>query len=212
MRLDINTNEAIKLTAKLERLHRSALPSAIRNTLNQTAFNAKKEVPKIASNNFTIRQANLFKRSVLVGKASGFNVNTMASKVGIDGSMKTLSDGLEKQETGGNLVGSKLVAHNLSRISSSASKKVKKKNYIQNISNVGTARKRVKGSKYFRIKSTIFERTSAKKITPLYTVKKSRVTRLKAKPFIYPSALIASRSMNDEFQKQAEFQIRKYTK
>jgi hypothetical protein len=126
--------------------------------------------------------------------------------------MKGLSDGLEKQETGGNLLGRKLVAHNLARISSSAKKKVKKKNYIQNVTNIGTARRRVKGSKYFRIKNTIFENTSKKKITPIYTIKKSKTTSLKARPFIYPSALIASKNMNSEYQNQAEFQIKKYMK
>ena len=84
MRLDVNTDAAIQLTAKLEKLHRSAFPSAVRNTLNETAFNAKKLIPKNTDNNFTIRQKNLFSRFSKVEKATGFDVKSMSSKVGIE--------------------------------------------------------------------------------------------------------------------------------
>ncbi len=43
MKLDVNTDSAIQLTAKLERLHRSSFPSAVRNTLNDAAFDMKKK-------------------------------------------------------------------------------------------------------------------------------------------------------------------------
>ena len=43
--LKLDADEVIKLTVKLDKLHRSALPSAVRNTLNNAAFQTKKEIP-----------------------------------------------------------------------------------------------------------------------------------------------------------------------
>lgn len=216
MKLNVNTSASIQLTAKLEQMHRSAFPSSVRNTLNQTAFAAKKNVPKKAGENFTIRQKNLFNRMTVVEKASGFNVSTMVSKVGIDGSKQSLSSGLEKQETGGTIVGRKLIAHDMARVSNSNAKKVKSKNLFSRISKIGTAKKRVAGSKYFRIKKgskeTVFERVSKKKIVPVYNYRNNRNSKVKSKPFIFPSAVLASKDMEKEYQRQAEFQFKKYMK
>ena len=77
MKLDVKTDASIQLTAKLEKLHRSAFPSAVRNTLNDVAFETKSLIPKKAEGKFTIRQKNLFKRMSLVNKATGWNINNM---------------------------------------------------------------------------------------------------------------------------------------
>jgi len=213
MKLNVNTDASIKLTAKLEKLHRSAFPSAVRNSLNEVAFNSKKLVPKTASENFTIRQKNFFNRMTIVNKASGFDVSKMISKVGIDGSKK-ISDGLEKQETGGNIQGRKLIAHDMARVSGSNAKKVRAKNFFKKVNNIGTAQKRIKGSKYFRIKKgskeTVFERTGKNKITPIYNLRQTKISKVDSKPFIKPSALEASRQMESIYKKQAEFQFKKY--
>lgn len=213
MRLDVNTDASIQLTAKLEKLNRSAFPSAVRNTLNETAFNTKKLVPKNAKDKFTIRQSNLFTRFVLVDKASGFNVNTMVSKVGIDANTKNkLAEGLEKQETGGVITGRKLLAHDKARISSSPNKKVKQSNYLNKVSNVSRKGNRNK-SKYVMIekgsKRTIFE-TKNGKLNPLYIVRNTNKTRVKTRPFMKPSANEASKNMEAIYNKQAEFQFKKY--
>ena len=216
MRLDVNTSESIKLTAKLETLHRSAFPSAVRNTLNDLAFESKKLVPKKADENFTIRQKNLFNRMTIVERAKGFDVNKMVSKVGIDGSKGSLSDGLEKQETGGNIQGRKLLAHDKARVSGSNTKKVRAKYYFKNIDKIGTAKKRVKGSKYFRIKKgskeTVFERVSKSRIMPVFVVRTTNISRVKASPFISVSAKLASKLTAKIYQNNAEFQFKKYLK
>jgi hypothetical protein len=214
MRLDVNTDAAIQLTAKLEKLSRSAFPSAVRNTLNETAFTTKKLVPIKAKDNFTIRQKNLFNRLTIVDKANGFNVNSMVSRVGIDKKLDKVSLGIEKQETGGSLKVPKLLAHNLARISGSVAKKVKSKNYLKNIRNIGTSTKRLSGSKFFRIKKgikeTVFERISKNKILPIYNIRKNTSVNVKARPFLKPSAIEASKKMNEVYNKQAEFQFKKY--
>lgn len=132
MRIVIKTDNAAQLGKQLTQLHRSAFPSAVRNTLNDVAFEAKKQIPNEAARNFTTRQKNLFKKSIGVEKATGFNVNSMKSKVGIIKSFP-ISEGLEKQETGGNLKTGKLVPHNMSRISGKNNKKVKSQNYLQGL-------------------------------------------------------------------------------
>lgn len=215
VRLDVNTRELIELTNRLNRLHRSAFPSAVRNSLNEVAFDAKKNVPLVANENFTIRQKNLFSRFTIVDKAKGFNVNNMVSKVGLDGSkQQKLTSGLAIQETGGVIQGRKLIAHDMARTSSSSNKKVKSKNYLKNINNIGTSGNRKRGSKYFTIKKgnkeTVFERISKSKIVPIYNKRNTRATRIKEKPFIVPSAIKASLKMDEIYKKQAEFQFRKY--
>lgn len=214
MRLDVNTDATIQLTAKLEKLHRSAFPSAVRNTLNETAFNAKKEVPKQANKNFTVRQKNLFTRFVLVDRAKGFNVNSMKSTIGVDATTKSkLADGLEKQEKGGVISGRKLIAHDKARVSNSSKKKVRQSNYLTKVGQVSKKGKRIKGSKYIMIKKngkgTIFE-TKKGKLTPIYNVRNTDKSKVKSKPFIEPSALMASKQMPAIYRKQAEYQFKKY--
>lgn len=83
MQLNINTNEVVKFTAKLETLRKSALPNAIRGTLNDAAFDTKtKTMPTQAKADFINRSPNFFKANSRVEKAVGFEVNQMRSVVG----------------------------------------------------------------------------------------------------------------------------------
>ena len=43
MILNVNTDAVVALTNKLEKLHRSAFPVAVRSTLNSAAFDMKKD-------------------------------------------------------------------------------------------------------------------------------------------------------------------------
>jgi hypothetical protein len=132
--LDVNTSATIELTAKLEKLHKSAFPSAVRNTLNRVAFETKKEIPNQASKTFTTRQKTFFKRMSIVEQASGFNVRTMASMVGIDASKdKRLAENLAAQETGGTVKGRKITPHDDARVSKSFKKPVSRKNYVTRV-------------------------------------------------------------------------------
>ena len=71
--LNINNDAVIALTAKLERLNKSALPSAIRSTLNDSAFLMKqKNILESAKNNMTVRNQSFFKRYTGVKRATGF--------------------------------------------------------------------------------------------------------------------------------------------
>lgn len=130
---DVNTDASIQLTAKLERLNKSAFPSAVRNTLNNAAFEMKKQIPITASKKFITRQKSFFKRMSVVDKANGWNVNKMKSITGIDGRDKKLAKNLEAQEFGGIVMGNKLVPHDDSRVSRSNRKRVSSKNFLNKV-------------------------------------------------------------------------------
>ncbi len=111
MRLNINTDALVVFTNKLEKLHKSAFPSAVRNALNSTAFDVKKNtLQKEASKQFINRAPTFFKAFSKVQMAQGFNVNTMAATVGMvsqglkGGNNYAVKD-LEQQEDGGKISG-----------------------------------------------------------------------------------------------------------
>lgn len=138
MKLDVNTDAAIQLTAKLEKLSKSAFPSAVRNTLNELAFEHKKLIPKTAKQKFEYsRNKTLFNSITKVEKAHGFNVNKMKSITGLNpnsfgGKAKKLVDNLEKQEIGGTIKGRKLLNHPNSRTGNSIGGKVRNSDTFSN--------------------------------------------------------------------------------
>ena len=106
--MNVNTDAAIILTAKLERMHRSAMPNAIRSSLNDAAFEMKKKnILGSAKLNMKVKNAMFFKKFTGVNKATGFNVDSMYSEVGfintdpnpIKG--KKAIEGMESNEVGG---------------------------------------------------------------------------------------------------------------
>lgn len=104
--LNVNTDANIILTAKLERLNKSAFPSAVRSTLNDAAFAMKqKEILLSAKANMTVRNPTLFKKFTGVKRAAGFNVSSMYAEVGFipkDGiSGSKVPEGMEHNEVGG---------------------------------------------------------------------------------------------------------------
>lgn len=103
MQLNVNTDAVVALTNKLEKLHRSAFPVAVRSTLNSAAFDMKKDtILKSAKDNFTQRKPSFFKANSRVETAKGFDVKTMSSAVGFTGDSQAVDD-LEKQEHGGQI-------------------------------------------------------------------------------------------------------------
>lgn len=125
MKLDVNTDATKILTAKLEKLHKSAFPSAVRNTLNEVAFEHKRLIPKVAKHKFKNERNKTFFRAITnVEKATGFDVNKMKSISGLNpnalgGKAGKVIDNLDKQENGGAIKGRKLLSHPESRVGKS---------------------------------------------------------------------------------------------
>lgn len=110
--LDINSDELVGFANKLEKLHKSAFPSAIKGTLNGTGMIMKKEtMPKKAKEMFEERQPNFFKANSRVDFASGFDIKTMVSTVGFvssglhNSATNYAVKDLEEQEHGGTIDG-----------------------------------------------------------------------------------------------------------
>lgn len=213
---NVNMDEVVELSTKLDKLHRSAFPVAVRQTLNDAAFLTKKLVPKVAGQKFTIRQKNFFRAFSVVHKAKGFNVNRMVSVTGINAAKGSeVAEGLEQQEKGGTIQGRKLIPHDKGRISGSYGKKLRSKHRFRNI-NISTPRQRKPGSKYLLIKKggrgTVFQVTRLKtktKLTPVYVYRKSRKSRVPKTPFMAPSALVARAKMNGFYREAAERQFKR---
>jgi len=209
MAFDINTDEFIKLTAKLGSLPKKFLPSAVRNTLNDAAFDTKRNVPKTAEEAFTVRSKVLFGSRIKVDKAKGWDVNDMVATTGFnDSGMESTGDGLEAQETGGTIKSSKLIPHNMGRISNSYARKLRTKNRPSKVK---------LGSKHILLKKggkgTVFEvrkLSKGSKLVPIYTYVNKKRRKVKKNPFMLPASIIAVKKIPRFYKSNAEFQLVKY--
>lgn len=129
--LNINTDAVVTFTNKLERMHKSALPSAIRGALNKAAFDVKTKTLLANSKNiFENRQPNFFRANSKVDPANGFDLRTMKATVGMVGtSLKGSSNyavkDLEQQELGGTIRKKAFIPLTSARIGKSKSKSVR---------------------------------------------------------------------------------------
>ena len=219
MGFDINTGAAIKLTTKLGRLHKSALPVAVRGTLNNAAFETKSLLPEIASRKFVTRNKSFFRAFSSVNTARGFDINSMSAQVGINSAKGSeVAEGLEKQETGGSIEGRKLIPHDKGRVSGSHNKRLRRKNRFGKI-NITDSRKGGKRTNYLLIKKggkgTVFEIKGTgkrRKLTPIYTYRSTRTSVVKASPFMKPASLMAVKKMPKFYKEQAERQFKRLLK
>ncbi len=102
----VNTDAVIAFTAKLERLNKSAFPSAVRSTLNDAAFAMKTtNILASAKLNMHVRNDAFFRKFTGVQRATGFNINSMEAGVGFSNSNaqkeKKALLGMESNEVGG---------------------------------------------------------------------------------------------------------------
>lgn len=81
----VDSSELKKYEKDLKKLHKSAYPVAVRSTLNNAAFEMKKDdFQKSVKKNFKgLKSKQFFVRHSGVEKATGFNVKTMNSKMGM---------------------------------------------------------------------------------------------------------------------------------
>lgn len=131
----IDASEMENFAKKLALLPKQALPSAVRNCLNDAAFNMKtKTLPESGDKNFTNRTKTFFKANSTFKKAVGFDMNTMHSVVGMSSDrLKDKSNNyavrdLEKQEHGGSINKKAFIPMKQSRVGNSNNRVVKSGN------------------------------------------------------------------------------------
>lgn len=142
MQLNINTDAVVKHTNRLEKMHKSSLPIAIRGALNKAAFDVKKStLQKSADKSFIKRSPNFFKAFSKVEKADGFDVDSMHATVGMvsqglqgGGNNYAVKD-LEQQEDGGKISGRSFIPTDKAR-GGSNSKPVRAANRITKIKKI----------------------------------------------------------------------------
>lgn len=101
---NVNNDQVFKFTARLQEMHRSDFPLAVRGTLNDLAFDTKKKTLEQEFKQKFIRRNKSFLRSQSgVQKAEGWDVSTMQSEVGIIPKAQggEAAKGLTEQEYGG---------------------------------------------------------------------------------------------------------------
>lgn len=218
MQLDVNIAKVIQFTDKLDKVSRSALPVAVRSTLNNAAFETKKQVPLSASSVFITRNKSFFRSSTLVNKAGGFNINSMQAEVGISTQKNKIAEGLEKQETGGNIRNRNLIAMDQARVSGSHQKVIKTANRLNAI-RISKTKKKGTGTGVIMIKKgnkgTVFSvknKRGKSSLTPLYSYSKGRQVQIKKRPFMAPASEFAQKQIPNFFIQEAEKQLKKYLK
>lgn len=140
MVLNINSDAAVIHANTLEKTRRSALPNAIRGTLNGTALDVKKNtMPRSAESEFTQRSPNFFRANSRVDFAKGWEVDSMRAVVGFTGKSGNKSDkavdDLEAQEYGGRIESRAFVPMDSAR-SGGGNTRVRPSNRIGKIKNV----------------------------------------------------------------------------
>lgn len=234
--LNVNTDAAIILTAKLERMHRSAMPSAIRSTLNDAAFTMKKkEILDSAKINMKVKNPAFFKRFTGLKRANGFNVNSMYSEVGFldrgqKSAIKAINKGMESNEFGGQdndggmYIGKSRNGKGLVRRSARFDKakvlKTKSKSNIARMYASEKSQKQVfintsKGRFLVQVKS--FERGINGsgpniKLDFLMRHRKKYIAKAKATHFNKEAALKTQNQMDNFYKKNAEYQFAKIWK
>lgn len=233
MKLNINNDEVVKHTNRLEKMHRSALPLAIRNTLNSVAFDVKKStMPASAEREFVTRAPNFFKANSRVQMAKGWNVDSMQSIVGFVPKDQAVED-LEQQEYGGTIEARSFIPMDQARAGGPAAK-VRPSNRLSRIGKVvnantmegktpqakflNAARKAGKGGfvlgnlpekTLWKIEA-IDGRTIKKK--PLFSYEKNRDVSVSATGFMRTASMESAKKLEAIFIREAERQIDRLTK
>lgn len=208
MEINIDTTELGRLSQALIQFRRSAFPSVTRLTLNDLAFETKKNVNKLAGRQFTIREKanqNIFNKGIVVEKAKFDRIESMKSRVGINNTQQGRWGGLagkvSKQETGGIVNKRSMIALNTVRTSKSNSKKImsRKKPSKINLSSGNSGGHFILKSK--NGKKYVTEKQGRKgKLKLLYSYKKSRKANIQKRPFLAPSGIKASKKTIEFFR------------
>lgn len=136
--IQIDAKDIIDLSKKLSNASRSTFPVAVRSTLNDMAFDVKKnQLIQTLKNKsgMIIRNESFFKKYSGFQKATGFEISSMYSQVGMipSGNATRAVNRLETQDEGGNLINHDFVPDKNARQGNSRSGKVQKNKYLDKI-------------------------------------------------------------------------------
>lgn len=232
--ININSDEFVSFTEKLERLSSSVLPKVVRGTLNGLALDVKKTtMPYEAGKAFVGRQKNFFKASSTVNFARGSSIEQMESQVGFSklGDSDAVEN-LEKQEHGGKIKGRSFIPLNSARKGRNIKNAVEARYRIGRIKNVKRA-SRQRGSKgekiikavlkankggyvigengiVFRVERLSTARNVKFKLKAIYSFEKGRSVNVKATHFMEKATNKTTTKGPEIFKKEAEYRFKKH--
>jgi hypothetical protein len=231
IQLNVNTDELVVYANKMERVHRSALPVAVRGSLNDAAFDMKiKQIPLTFDRQFVERKKNFIKAHTAVNKSKNtFDVNQMASEAGVIAGKSKAGDNLEKQEFGGVIKDRDYIPMTPARVGKSSKKLVSRRFYLKNIKpqkgkkrtrNQQFIRAAIKAGKggFVRYDDYLFAIRTVKKPSrggifikadPIYSYRKGRSVSVSKASFIEPAGEMSAKKIPAFFIKQAERQLKK---
>jgi len=234
MEFNINTHEVVEITNKLEKLHKSAMPIAVRETLNEAAVMGRLEMIKQfkEKDEFTIRKPNFINVHSKFNKSKNtFDINQMQSEFGLIKGKSNAGDELEKVEFGGIAQKRDFIPMDEAR-GGTKKRLILKKHYLQNIKPkkgksiyksqqlIRAAIKTGKGGYvlYGHVLSEIkkIEKPSRNKIfikySPIYHFKDNRSVKVQKNAFIEPAGQIALDKIPQIFKEKAQKRFDKYLK
>lgn len=139
LKIDIDTKNIVGHIYTLSKLHRSAMPAAVMQTLNGAAFTTKTVTMPKEADRFEKRKPTFFKANSKVAPARGFNIDTMRSEVGFIPKPKDKSHSVEDlhaQEHHGAIDNRAFIALPTAREGNSFSKRVKRSNYMDKMDDI----------------------------------------------------------------------------
>ena len=229
--VNINDKELVLLTRKLEQLHKSAMPVAIRGTLNDLAFDMRITSQKTFQHNFTIRKKSFLRsHSTVIKSPNTFDLKQMQSSFGIIKGKSQSGDDLQTQEFGGIVKNRDYIPFKTARTAKSENKLVSKRYYIKKIKPrknksiyrnqelIKTAFKVGKGG-FILYDDILFEVRTIKSrpkfkinLKPLYSYKNARKVKIKKDPFLLPAQNITMKKVANFYTIQANRRFQKYLK
>lgn len=211
--ININSTELVKYTKQLEDLHKSALPVAIRQTLNELAFIAKKEeLPKTFQKEFINRKKTFItSHSAFNRSKNTFDIAKMSSEFGIIKGKSGAGDRLDLQEFGGKISNREKIPQLSVRTGKNIKRKVSKKFMFSNYKNMPNGRiVRTKKQTIFKTNKGVFMIKAGGAWSTLYLTNRS--VTIDKHEFLYPTAIITSRKTVHIYQQKALERIKKHIK
>jgi hypothetical protein len=228
--IDINSDNLVKKTRQLERIRKKAVPFAVRNTINDLAFDVRKNILKKSDDVFTIRQKKFISSRTNVVKAGGKVIGNMIAKVGVFA--KNTSDkekpviNLAQQEKGGSIpIGNiptldarggndKNLIQKRNRLSRAKVKKKfkgskKKQTFLRNLQSFKTGKLIVTKKTVFRVDEIQFDgKGDIKKFKKTFLYhKRAKRADLKKKPFVQPAFDKSASKLSKIYSKNVNKQI-----
>lgn len=145
MKFDVNTEAVVNFSKTMEKLSKTAMPKAVRYTINSAAFDVKtNSMPVQATKKFEKRSPNFFKANSRVEKSTSLDLAKMKATVGfmaqnLQGSNNYAVKDLEQQEKGGRIAGRSFVPLDSARQGNNYTKSVRSQNRISTIKNIVNA-------------------------------------------------------------------------